>query len=196
MEHYYSKIQKSRLQIKKIKQKIRNFNFEFYSSFGIFSKSKVDKGTLVLAENMLIEKNSKVLDIGCGIGVLGIVAARLFNADVIMSDINERAVMLAKRNIKLNNINAVIYHGNLYEKIKDNDFDVILSNPPQTAGKEICFRLIQEAKNHLKYGGNLQIVARHNKGGKSLSEKMKEIFGNVKVIAKKSGYWVYLSIKE
>ena len=145
---------------------------------------------------MLIEKNSKVLDIGCGIGVLGIAAAKLYNADVAMSDINKRAAMLANRNIKLNNVKAGIYQGNLYEKIKQNDFDVVLSNPPQTAGKELCFKLIEGSKQHLKNSGNLQLVARHNKGGKTLSNKMQEVFGNVKVIAKKSGYWVYLSVKE
>ena len=67
---------------------------------------------------MIVNKSSKVLDVGCGIGILGIAAAKLFNADVAMSDINKRAVMLSKMNVKLNNIKAKIYQGNLYEKIK------------------------------------------------------------------------------
>ena len=195
MEHYYSKHQSSLLKLKKIKQKIKGTEFEFYTSTGVFSKDKIDQGTLVLAENMIISENSKVLDIGCGIGVLGIVAAKLYNADIMMSDINKRAVMLAEMNCKFNNVKAEIYQGNLYEKIKQNDFDVILSNPPQTAGKEICFKLIEQSKNYLKNNGNLQLVARHNIGGKTLSKKMEEVFGNVKVIAKKSGYWVYVSGK-
>ncbi|MBI3035464.1 methyltransferase, partial [Candidatus Woesearchaeota archaeon] len=106
----------------------------------------------------------------------------------------KRAVMLAKKNIELNNAKAEIHQGHLYEKIKGNDFDVVLSNPPQTAGKEICFKLIEQSKEHLKNDGNLQLVARHNKGGKTLSKKMEEVFGNVKVIAKKSGYWVYVCV--
>ena len=195
MEHYYSEEQKSALKIKKINQRIRNINFEFYTSSGVFSKDKVDIGTLALAENMLIGKKFKVLDIGCGIGILGIAAAKLFDASVVMSDINKRAVMLAKKNIELNNVKAEICQGNLYENINQNDFDVVISNPPQTAGKELCFQLIEESKNYLKQNGNLQIVARHNKGGKTLSKKMEKVFGNVKIIAKKSGYWVYLSRK-
>ena len=195
MEHYYSEQQKSVLKIKKIIQKIKGFDFEFCTSSGIFSKDKIDKGTLVLAENMLVDKNSDVLDIGCGIGVLGIAAARMFNANIFMSDINKRAVMLAGKNAELNNVKAEIYQANLYDKIKKTDFDVILSNPPQTAGKEICFQLIGQSKNHLKINGSLQLVARHNKGGKTLSRKMSEVFGNVKVIAKKSGYWIYMSVK-
>lgn len=195
MEHYYSEEQKSPLDLKKISQRIKGTNFDFFTSSGIFSKEKVDKGTLILVENMIIRKKSRVLDIGCGTGVLGIAAARMFDADVVMSDINKRAAMLAKKNARLNNVNAGIFQGNLYEKIKGNDFDVILANPPQTAGKEICFQLIEQSKNHLKDGGNIQLVARHNKGGKTLSRKMQETFGNAKVIAKKSGYSVYMSIK-
>lgn len=196
MEHYYSEEQTSFLDLKKISLRINGRNFVLYSASGIFSKDRVDKGTLILAENMLVGKNAKALDIGCGIGILGIVAAKNFNANATMSDINKRAIMLARKNIKLNNVNADIYQGNLYEKIKDNDFDAILTNPPQTAGKEICFKLIEQSKSHLKQGGSLQLVARHNKGGKSLSKKMEQVFGNVKVIAKKSGYSVYMGVNE
>src|SRR3989338_5551849 len=196
MEHYYSEQQKSLLKIKKIKQRIKNIEFEFYTSSGVFSRERIDKGTLILAENMTVEKNSDVLDIGCGIGVIGIAAAKLFNANVVMSDINQRAVMLVKMNAKLNNVKVDIYQGNLYEPIKDPNFDAILSNPPQTAGKVICFKLIAQSKKYLKNKGSLQLVARHNKGGKTLSKKMGEIFGNVKVIAKEAGYWVYVSEKK
>lgn len=196
MQHYYSAEQKSELKIKKINQKISEIEFFFYTSSGIFSKKRIDKGTLLLAESMAVKKNSKILDIGCGIGILGITAAKLFNANVVMSDINKRAVMLAEKNCILNNVECEVCQGNLYEKIKQNDFDVVLSNPPQTAGKEICFKLIEQSEKYLKSGGNLQLVARHNKGGKTLSKKMQEVFGNVKVIGKKAGYWVYGSVKE
>ena len=196
MEHYYSEDPKSALDLKKISQRISGKEFEFYTASGIFSKKKIDMGTLVLAESIALGKNSKVLDVGCGIGILGIVAAKLFNANVVMTDINKRAVMLAKMNVKLNGINAEIFQGNLYEKIKDDDFDCVISNPPQNAGKEVCFQLIAESKNHLKPNGTLQIVARHNKGGKTLSKKIEEVFGNVNVLAKKSGYSVYLSVKK
>lgn len=196
MEHYYSEKQKSPLNLKRIKQKIQGQEFEFYTASGVFSKDKIDKGTLVLAENMIVDKNSKVLDIGCGIGILGIAAAKLFNSDVVMSDVNERAVLLAKNNIELNNIKAEVCQGNLYQKVNQKDFDVVLSNPPQTAGKERCFKLIEQSKNYMKKNGSLQLVARHNKGGKTLSKKMEEVFGNVRVIAKKAGYWVYMGIKK
>ena len=74
-------------------------------------------------------------------------------------------------------------------------FDTILLNPPQKAGKDVCFRMIEEAPNHLKEDGTLQIVATHNKGGKTLAKKMEEVFGNVDSIVKKGGVRVYLSRK-
>ena len=113
MEHYYSENQKSDLNLKIIKQKIKGIDFKFYTASGVFSKDKIDKGTLVLAESMIVKNNSKVLDVGCGIGVLGIAAAKLFNSAVVMTDINKRASMLSGKNIELNNIKADICQGNL-----------------------------------------------------------------------------------
>jgi 16S rRNA (guanine1207-N2)-methyltransferase len=194
MPHYYSERQSSLEQRQTIKAIIHNKEYSFLSASGVFSKGHVDKGTLLLANNMTLKKGDKLLDIGCGIGILGIVAANL-GADVAMSDVNSRAVSLAKKNTKLSHVNATIIQGNLYEKISDNDFDVILSNPPQSAGKAICFAIIEGAKNHLKDGGSLQLVARPNKGGKTLAKKMEEVFGNVGVVAKGSTFAVYLSRK-
>ena len=108
------------------------------------------------------------------------------------------AVEWAKYNIRINAIAPGpfptkgawdrLLPGDLKEK-----FDVILLNPPQTAGKKICFRMIEESKEHLNKGGSLQLVARHQKGGRSLQAKMEEVFGNVKVIARGSGYRIYYS---
>ncbi|HLC50410.1 MAG TPA: methyltransferase [Candidatus Nanoarchaeia archaeon] len=194
-EHYYSEEQKSSGDTKKISQRINGQHFEFYTSKGVFSKEHVDKGTLALAESMVILPDSKVLDMGCGIGILGIAAAKLFDASVFMSDINKRAVTLAKKNLGLNKVKGTILQGNLFEKVTDDDFDVILSNPPQHAGKEICFKLIEESVKYLKKNGSFQLVARHNKGGKTLSMKMEEVYGNSEIIAKRHGFTVYRSIK-
>ena len=111
----------------------------------------------------------------------------------VVSDVNLRAIGLAIKNVKRNNIkNAEVLESDLFENIKDK-FSTILCNPPQTAGKKVCFDIIEQSKDHLLKNGLLQIVARHNKGGKMLSEKMEEVFGNVEVLGIKSGYRVYYS---
>lgn len=193
-EHYYSKKQTSKLRIKEIEVKLRGNNLKFYTGSGVFSIGKIDKGTQLLIEKCIIKPNWKVLDLGTGYGPIGISIAKAFpSTKILMTDINQRAIKLTKNNIKLNNItNTEIKKSNLYNNIKEK-FNTILTNPPQTAGKEICFEIIEKAKDHLKNNGLLQLVARHNKGGKELEKKMKEIFGNVKEMAKKSGYRVYVS---
>jgi len=180
-QHYFSEEQESELKLRKITDTIRGKQYEFNSASGVFSASKLDFGTRVLAENMVIGKNDRVLDIGCGIGIIGRIAAELTSNEVVLSDINKRACELAKTNTSMLK-NTKVVQGDSFKPIAGEKFDVILLNPPQTAGKELCFQMIEDAKNHLNPQGTLQIVARHNKGGKTLE-----------TLAKSGGYRVYLS---
>ncbi len=196
MSHYYSKKQTSELQLVKINMRIGSEQIELFSGSGVFSKKKLDKGTELLMKNLLVEdKTKEVLDLGCGIGVVGVYAKKKHpGINITLSDVNIRAIQLAKKNMNLYKLEGQTIPSDGFQKIKQ-EFDLILLNPPQVAGKEVCFRLFQESYEHLKHKGILQIVARHNKGGKTLSEKMKSIFGNMEEIAKGSGYRVYVSQK-
>jgi len=193
MEHYFTKSPKSEIKILKIKEKLRNKEIEFYTASGLFSLKNIDKGSKLLTEKCIIKNNWKILDLGCGYGIIGLALKLAYpNMEVTFSDINERAIQLTNMNLKLHNIKAKAIQSNSFENIKDK-FDTILLNPPQTAGKEICFKLIEDSKEHLKNKGLLQIVARHNKGGRDLSKKMLETFHNVKETAKSKGYRIYIS---
>lgn len=196
-EHYFSMKPIS----KKIEYKIRDVIFgiplEFVTASGIFSPRELDQGSLALTEFMELRKNSKILDLGCGYGFIGILVAKLCpSSHVTMVDINERAVWAAKINIKKNLVpNAVAKQSFMFSVLKDEFFDTILLNPPMAAGMDICYEMIQKSFEHLKPEGTLQLVAKNNKGGSRLGEKMNEIFGNMEVIGKKAGFWVYKSIK-
>ena len=193
MTHYYSEHQKSALKLRKINAFLRGNNLEFYTGAGIFSHKRIDPGTKLLIESCIIKQGWKVLDFGCGYGAVGIAIAKAFQSvKIVMTDINNRAIKLCLKNVKLNKINAEVKQGNLFEQIKEK-FDTILVNPPQKAGKKACFSIIEQSVNYLKKGGLLQLVARHQKGGKSLEKKMKDVFGNVETKQKKSGYRVYVS---
>jgi len=194
MEHYYSEKPTSKLRIKEIEVKLKGNTLKFYTGSGVFSIGRIDKGTWLLIESCVIEPNWKILDLGCGYGVIGIAIAKAFpSAYVTMTDINQRAVKLSKINIGLNaEQNIEGRQSDLYNNIKEK-FNAILVNPPQLAGKKLCFEIIEKAKEHLEKNGLLQLVARHNKGGKELEKKMNEVFGNVQSIAKKGGYRVYMS---
>ncbi|MEM3127169.1 MAG: class I SAM-dependent methyltransferase [Candidatus Woesearchaeota archaeon] len=192
MPHYYEARQTSKFSPKEIKAILRGKEFSFVTASGIFSVNQVDKGTKTLVNYSEVDTNAKVLDLGCGYGVVGIVIKKcLPKTNVTMVDINERAVKLAKQNAEKNNVQVNIFSGNLFEQVKEEKFDTILVNPPYVAGRELCYKIIEESIKHLNYKGTLQLVARHNKGGAMLEKKMKEVFGNVETLAKKAGYRVY-----
>jgi 16S rRNA (guanine1207-N2)-methyltransferase len=196
MAHYYSEKQVSKLNLRKFKASLRGHEFEFYSGSGVFSADRVDRGTEILVKNCLIKDGSDILDLGCGIGIIGIAVKKAFpSCAVYMTDINKRAVNLARMNAELNNADVMISQGNLYEPVKERKFDAILTNPPYSAGRELCYDIIKKSINHLLPNGNLQLVALHNKGGSMLKKKMHEIFGNSAELVKKSGYRVYISEK-
>lgn len=192
MSHYFSEAQDSEFNPIQIKEIINNKEYTLFTAKGIFSKDKIDFGTKVLCKYMIIKDNDKVLDLGTGIGIIGLIAAAKTRDLVTLIDINKRAIQLARLNTK-NKRNIRILQGNSFEPIKDERFNVILLNPPQTAGKKLCFEMIKQSKEHLLVNGSLQLVARHNKGGKTLSKYMKEIFGNLETLARKGGYHVYIS---
>ena len=201
MPHYFSEDQEGPLRLKEISSILRGHEFKFYTASGVFSRSKVDKGSEIFIKYCLIEPNWHILDLGCGYGPVGIALAKVFpDIQVSMTDINRRAVMLVKKNIILNGLNRKrfkIMQGDAFSKLKDKNilFDSILLNPPQTAGRKICVQMIQESINYLKSGGWFQIVARHNKGGSTLEKEMINIYGNSKQLCKKKGFRVYVSQK-
>jgi len=168
---------------------------QFSTTWGLFSPRAIDDGSRLMLDHIKVNRDDNCLDIGCGYGPVGVILSKLYpKTEITMCDINERAIELASMNLKRNNVKARVIKSNLYEGVNEK-FDIILSNPPQHAGKKTCFEIIVKAPNFLKKNGTLQVVARHQKGGKTLAKKMEEVFGNVETIGRKSGYQVYLSRK-
>jgi 16S rRNA (guanine1207-N2)-methyltransferase len=197
-EHYYVRLPKSKKKEYHFQAVLNGFSLEFFTASGIFSPRRIDLGTLTLVKYMEIKKGSKILDLGCAYGAVGIVAAKMCaSCEVVMADINERAVYSAKKNIRANGVkNAKAKQSYYFSGLKDEHFDIILLNPPQSAGLDVCYKLIEASHGHLNKGGSLQLVVRRRHGGERLTERMEEIFGNIEVVGKKAGYWVYKSVRE
>lgn len=195
-EHYYTEKPTSKLKINEFSAKLRNITINFKSGSGTFSIRKIDTASEILINNSIINKEDVILDLGCGYGAIAVAIKKAFPYTTVYGvDINERALKLAKDNAKINHTNIIFFKSNVFEKVTQK-FDTILTNPPHNAGRDVVFKFLTESKDHLKENGTLQVVARHQKGGKQIEKKMEEVFGNVETVVKKSGFRIYLSKKE
>lgn len=196
-EHYFSRNPKSEHRRTVISCTMRGKNCKFITDASTFSKAKVDKGTRLLVDSMKIQKSDVVLDLGCGYGPIGIIAASLAtDGKCYMTDINRRSVELAKKNIELNGItNAEVRLGSAFEPFDRTRFDVILTNPPISAGRKTVMAFIDGAYKHLKQDGSFYLVARTRQGAKTLKELMKDVFGNSEYASMGGGYRVIVSRK-
>jgi len=195
--HYFTAHPKSKPRLGIIRTNLRGKPFEFLTASGVFSKKRVDLGTRLLIESMIVPEEGHVLDVGCGYGAVGIAAA-IFNPNlrVVMVDVNERAVRLARRNIEINHVdNAEVRLGHLYEPVKGLMFNCILSNPPVSAGMETVKAIIAGAPKHMASKARFQMVVRSKIAGERLLGIFEEAFGNVSVLARKSGYRVLMAEK-
>ncbi|HAV21288.1 MAG: class I SAM-dependent methyltransferase [Bacillota bacterium] len=191
-EHYFTEKPGSQRAIKEISVEIRGIPFIFRTDRGVFSRGKLDRGTRLLIDAMDLDGANQILDLGCGYGPIGIVAAKLApESEVIMVDVNERACELARENAVLNRVaNTKVLCGDGFRPVRGMRFDLVLCNPPIRAGKSVVFSLIAEAREFLKPGGSLLVVARTKQGSKSILKHMSEVFDVALEIEKGGGYRV------
>lgn len=198
-DHYYSVKPQSASDRRVFETTLRDVRLRLMSDAGVFSRDGVDYGSRALIEHMEFPADAKVLDIGCGYGPIGLVAARLApQGHVKLIDINERAVELARLNAEANGISNVSFaQSDLYEAVREDSFDIILSNPPIRAGKVVVHRVFSEAFERLNPGGELWIVIQNKQGAPSARAKLEEIFGEEEVaeVAKDKGFRIYKAKK-
>ncbi|OOC63618.1 class I SAM-dependent methyltransferase [Paenibacillus ihbetae] len=196
-QHYYSNQPETAHDRKELKAELRGHSLRFISDAGVFSKGGIDYGSRVLIDAMEFAPDASVLDVGCGYGPIGLTAARLVpQGHVTMIDINSRAVELARENARHNGIaNVTILESDLFEAVKDQTFDVVLTNPPIRAGKETVHTIFAEAWNHLREGGQLWVVIQKKQGAPSAKAKLETLFGQVEEVTKDKGYRIFKATK-
>jgi 16S rRNA (guanine1207-N2)-methyltransferase len=197
-EHYFSKNPTSPEKRGLIKCILRGIDLELLTASGIFSYKRIDNGTRLLVESMVLPNEGGFLDLGCGYGVIGITAALINSClEVTMTDVNSRAVALTAENaIRNNAMNITTRLGSLYEPVVDVKFETIVTNPPISAGiASVVEPIIINAPEHLKVGGSLQLVVQSNKGGRTIAALIEEAFGEVQILARGGGYRVLKGVK-
>lgn len=197
-DHYYTSNPSTPHQRKSISVTIGGHTLTLNSDAGVFSKNGVDYGSKVLIEAMQIQDQDEVLDVGCGYGPIGLIAAKkAIHGHVTMIDVNGRAIELAKENAVANGVsNVTILESDLFAALtEDRKFDVVLTNPPIRAGKAVVHAIFEGAYDRLKQGGALWIVIQKKQGAPSAKAKLEELFGTVEEITKDKGYRIFKAIK-
>ena len=158
---------------------------------GLFSPEHVDRGTLAMLSHVKIASGMRIMDLGCGCGVVGIVAAKIAGEEnVFMSDADPMAVETARRNAERNGVSGVhICVSDGFRSVDASGFDLILSNPPYQTDFSVAKGFIEKGFNRLKIGGKLYMVTKRRAWYKN---KMISVFGGVE-IRETDGYYVFIA---
>ena len=164
--------------------------YNVYSDNGVFSKDKFDYGTKLLLDSIDISKLSgNVLDLGCGIGVVGIILGTINkNINIDMIDINERAISLVRDNLTLNKVKANVFSSDVYSNV-NKKYDYIITNPPIRAGKEVVRKFLLGGYDYLNDNGILYFVMRKDHGVKSMIKELESKY-NVTIVNKDKGFYI------
>lgn len=194
MEHYFTNNENLKSEIREIKFSFNGINFIFKSDNGVFSKNKIDYASLFLVKTFL-EYNKKevnsILDIGCGYGFIGITLSKILNKKVDMIDINKRAVHLSNINKDINKVDVNCFLSNIYDNV-NNNYDLIITNPPIRVGKKILLEILTGGLARLNKDGELWFVISKNQGASSVKKELERI-SSCEIVAKSKGFWVILA---
>ncbi|MCO6543513.1 MAG: class I SAM-dependent methyltransferase [Lactobacillus sp.] len=199
MEQYFTAQPTAQHQERTFSFNLRGHLLQLTTDNGVFSKQTVDFGTRTLISAIDFTKlpAGNLLDLGCGYGPIGLTLAKEQpQRQIMMADVNERALELARNNAAENRItNVQIQISDIYQQLQQQTYAAIYTNPPIRAGKAVVSAMITQAKNHLVLEGQLWLVVQKKQGAPTYKKIMQQTFENVQVIKRDKGYYVLKSVK-
>jgi len=176
-------------------------SYRIINHAGLFSRDRLDAGSRFLLENMTVgEQYQRIVDLGCGNGVLGLVAAALNPAATLLfCDESHMAIASASSNFNAafkSSREAEFRVGDCLQGVDADSRDLVLSNPPfhlqHSVGDAIAWQMFKDACRVLVSGGELRIVGNRHLG---YHAKLKKLFGNCTVIATNKKFVILSAIK-
>jgi len=176
-----------------IEEQVQGIDLVLQTNEEVFSPGSVDRGTKAMLSFVEFKAGDKVLDLGCGCGVVGILAAKQIGADKVwMCDISENAVLLSRQNAEINGVGAVtICQSDGLKNISEPGFTLILSNPPYHTDFSVAKGFIEDGYKKLVVGGKMIMVTKRLDWYRN---KLSSVFGGV-TVKEKDGYYVFLAEK-
>lgn len=176
-----------------IEEQVQGIDLVLNTNEEVFSPTAVDKGTKAMLSFVEFKEGDKVLDLGCGCGVVGILAAKQIGANnVVMCDVSENAVQLSKQNAAVNGVDGVtIRRSDGLKEISETGFTLILSNPPYHTDFAVAKGFIEDGFKKLAIGGKMVMVTKRLDWYRN---KLSSVFGGV-TVKEKDGYYVFLAEK-
>ena len=172
---------------------VHNVPLELETEVNLFSPAHPDTGTMALLQVAPVAPTDKVLDLGCGYGLVGIYAAKVAPpANVVLCDNDPSAVAMARRDAAANGVpevRAVVSDG--LSAITDHDFTLVLCNPPYHVDFDVPKRFIEDAFTHMAVGGRMAMVIKRRAW---YENKLRAVFGGVWV-TEIDGYLVMVAEK-
>jgi len=167
---------------------------------GVFSRDGLDEGTALLLDTLDGDLcgGARLLDVGCGYGVIGLHAARQGASAVDMVDSAWLAVEMARRGIAANGLTDVCraWTSDLYSDVPGETYDLIVSNPPFHAGHKVvtdaATALIAGARDRLSKGGALRLVANRFL---PYDRAIESVFGRVTVVRENDSFRVLQAVR-
>lgn len=160
---------------------------------GLFSPRRADAGTLAMLSCVDLVEGDKLLDLGCGYGVVGIYAAKVLGAEhVFMIDSDPTAVEVSQANAIRNGLPELsVSLSDGFRAFHEAGFTKILSNPPYHSDFSVAKHFILKGFNRLEIGGELYFVTKRDKWYRN---KLQSVFGNSKSRTV-DGYFVITATK-
>lgn len=161
----------------------------FEAREGLFSPAHADRGTLAMLSVAEFRPGMRVLDLGCGWGLVGVAAAQKCGAEnVWMADVDPLAVECARENAARNGVSGAHFCvSDGFSGIGEAGFDLILSNPPYQSDFSVAKGFIEKGFNRLKIGGRMLMVVKREAWYRN---KFVSVFGGVRVF-RLDGYLVF-----
>ena len=176
-------------------------DFELINHASLFSRDRLDPGTRLLLEHMPVDPELKrIVDLGCGNGVVGIVAAEMNpTASLLFCDESHMAVASAEQNFRNafgRTRDAEFCVRDCLQGVESESADLVLLNPPfhqhHGVGDAIAWRMFKEARQVLRPGGEIRVVGNRHLG---YHAKMKKLFGNCETVVGNNKFVILSALK-